>query len=829
MTKIHGTETDELLREFYALDLGRERYFDRDGKVSQMSIKNIPHGLIKDALPRVSSALTQVLDDQSSSGAGRPFSWKQDLCSVDPDLVSYLGMTTCMDGVGMSKSMTWVLSKIGRRIELEVWAKELQEYDSSLAERIDTKVTRDHSSERYRLKAAKAIARKGGFERNSWTDERRVKCAAPVLNAVLEFSNVFEIWKIVVSGKTQRSIGLTGDASLLISELQSAEAWCSPVFSPMIVPPRPWTAIDTGSYIDDAVRAQVDLVRFASPWQKRYLKKRDISNEPYIKALNAIQATPFIINEDILDAVTWAWTNDIPIPSFPRRAYIERPEFPENWSFLDPADKKLWRITARDVVVRNRQIDGARAVMMQDLNTANSLVPFEKFYLPHNFDFRGRVYPIPHFCHHRDSHVKAMFYFADAEPVTQEGARWLAIHCANTGDFNKISKQGFDERELWTQVNRDKIISVAEDWKATVDYWSQADKPFEFLAACIEMTAYWQAEEAGEEFYSGLPVALDGTNSGIQHFSALGRNTDDAKLVNLVPADKPQDIYQRVADEVIKQINDDEPCEEAEAWKSYGITRKTVKRNVMTYGYSSKQYGFFEQIREDLMTPLTDKVLLKQLDKHPFGEDHGYDAAKYLSKHSWEAVNKVISSAQEGMAFFQQLCGALAHESKHMNWITPSGFPAAQFYPSNKHKKIKIYMYDREAQMPVRSQVTLREQDRSKVDKRKSKTAVSPNVIHSLDSAHLLRTVLHCKEESDDMSFFLIHDSFATTPARTQRMYENIRKTFIDIYDTENWYQNLLQQAQAQLEKPESGRVPEAPTVGDLDLKQIANSKYCFS
>ena len=828
MTKIHGTETDELLREFYSLDQGREKYFDRDGKVTQMSIKNIPHRLIKDSLPNVSAALSQVVGDQSSAGAGRPFAWKQDLSSVDLDLVSYLGMTTCMDGVGMNKSMTWVLSKIGKRIELEVWAKELREFDPKLSERINTKVTKDHSSERYRLKAASAIARKGGFERAKWTDERRVKCAAPVLNAILEFSGVFEIWSIVKSAKTIRSIGLTGDASLLISELQAAEAWCSPVFSPMIVPPRNWEGLDTGAYIDDALRAQVELVRFASPWQKKYIKKRDISNEPYVKALNAIQATPFIINEDILEAVTWAWTEDISIPSFPRRAYIQRPEFPENWDFLDPSDKKLWRITARDVVVRNRQIDGARAVMMQDLNTANSLVPFEKFYLPHNFDFRGRVYPIPHFCHHRDSHVKAMFYFADADAVTQEDARWLAIHCANTGDFNKISKQGFAERELWTEMNRDKIISVAEDWKATVEYWTQADKPFEFLAACIEMTGYWQAEESGDVFVSGLPVALDGTNSGIQHFSALARNTEDATLVNLVPADKPQDIYQRVADEVISQLDDD-PCHEADQWKDFGISRKTVKRNVMTYGYSSKQYGFFEQIREDLMTPLTDKVLLKELDEHPFGEDHGYAAAKYLSRHSWDAVNKVISSAQEGMAFFQQLCGALAHEGKHMNWITPSGFPAAQFYPSNKHKKIKIYMYDREAQMPVRSQITLREQDWSRVDKRKSKTAVSPNVIHSLDSAHLLRTVLDCKNDSDDMSFFLIHDSFATTAARTQTMYETIRKTFIDIYDTENWYENLLQQAQSQLEKPESGRVPETPQQGGLDLKQVAESKYCFS
>tara|TARA_B100001094_G_scaffold332019_1_gene402390 strand:- start:1021 stop:3507 length:2487 start_codon:yes stop_codon:yes gene_type:complete len=828
MAKIRGNETDELLREYNALDKGRERYFDRDGRVSLMSIKNIPHALIKDALPRVTKSLHEKLGDQTSEGAGRPFSWKKDLQAVDIDLIAYLGMATCMDGVGMNKSMTWALTKIGKRIELEIWAKELREFNKKLYDRVESKVTSDHSSERYRLKAAKAIARKAGFELELWTDERRVKAASPVLNSILADSRCFEIWSIIKKGKTRKFIGLTGEASALIAELEADESWLQPVYCPMIVPPRDWDGMHTGAYLDDAVRAQVDLIRFNTPWQRNYTVNNNIANMPYIKALNHIQRTPYVINEEVLAAVKWAWTEDVEIPNFPRRKYVERPVFPDNWEFLEPEDKKLWRISARDVVVRNRQIDGARAVMFQDLKTADEMVNFEEFFLPHNFDFRGRVYPIPHFCHHRDSHVKALFKFKNTEPVDEQSSLWLAIHLANTGDFNKISKESFDDRLLWVELNKQDIIDVARDWKSTVDYWSKADKPFEFLAACVEMTGYWDSLENNTVFYSGLPVALDGTNSGIQHFSALGRNTDDAALVNLVPADKPQDIYQRVADEVINQIKED-PCDEAELWHKHGVTRKTVKRNVMTYGYSSKQYGFFEQIREDLMNPLTDDVLTGKLSVHPFGDDHGYDAAKYLSRHSWEAVNKVISSAQNGMSFFQQLCGALAHEGKHMNWFTPVGFPASQFYPSNNFKKVKIYLYDREAKIPQRTQVTLRSPDYNRVDKRKSKTAISPNVIHSLDSAHLLITVLNCIKNDENMPFFLIHDSFATTAAQTQKLYEVIRESFIEMYSTDSWYEYLKRQVEAQLDNPETNRVPESPDLGELDLNLIAESKYCFS
>ena len=79
--------------------------------------------------------------------------------------------------------------------------------------------------------------------------------------------------------------------------------------------------------------------------------------------------------------------------------------------------------------------------MAQDLKTANDLVNYEEFYLPCNFDFRGRVYPIPTFSPHRDDHIKAMFYLANVRPITRRGFEWLCVHLANVGDFEKISKR----------------------------------------------------------------------------------------------------------------------------------------------------------------------------------------------------------------------------------------------------------------------------------------------------------------------------------------------------------------------------------------------------
>ena len=42
---------------------------------------------------------------------------------------------------------------------------------------------------------------------------------------------------------------------------------------------------------------------------------------------------------------------------------------------------------------------------------------------------------------------------------------------------------------------------------------------------------------------SGLPIALDAAQSGIQHFACASLNCNDGLLTNLVPQDKPNDFY----------------------------------------------------------------------------------------------------------------------------------------------------------------------------------------------------------------------------------------------------------------------------------------------
>ena len=60
------------------------------------------------------------------------------------------------------------------------------------------------------------------------------------------------------------------------------------------------------------------------------------------------------------------------------------------------------------------------------------------------------------------------------------------------------------------------------------------------MAACREL---YLALNAEGPFYSGLPIALDATQSGIQVYAALGRNKEDGEKVNLTKNDAPGDLY----------------------------------------------------------------------------------------------------------------------------------------------------------------------------------------------------------------------------------------------------------------------------------------------
>ena len=347
--------------------------------------------------------------------------------------------------------------------------------------------------------------------------------------------------------------------------------------------------------------------------------------------------------------------------------------------------------------------------------------------------------------------------------------------------------------------------------------------------------------ELGNDHVSHLAVALDGSNSGLQHYSAALRSPE-GELVCLTPSEKPADVYQAVCDraKAIVEMDAMGGDELAKVVLKNGVTRGLVKRNVMTFAYSSEQFGFAQQQRDDLMQPLALKVLEGQLVEHPYGLDNGFKASLYIAKVVWRAVNEIVKDASLGMKFFQRCAQVLAHERKGLFWVSPVGLPVLHKYTDWDIKTVRLFLYDKT--VPIKSaksldkiegnsvlkciSANLRVRPNETINKGKAKSAVAPNVIHSMDAAHLMLTVLDAKY-SDINSVSLIHDSFGTHAGNTTRFFMLIRETFVDMYENYDPFEEIHNQTYKALE--DKTKTPEVPARGNLDLSQVINSLYAFA
>lgn len=84
------------------------------------------------------------------------------------------------------------------------------------------------------------------------------------------------------------------------------------------------------------------------------------------------------------------------------------------------------------------------------------------FWLPHNMDFRGRVYPIPPHLNHLGSDLaRSLLVFAQGKPLGHGGLDWLKIHVINLTGLKK--RDPVSERLKYANENIDKILDSAEN------------------------------------------------------------------------------------------------------------------------------------------------------------------------------------------------------------------------------------------------------------------------------------------------------------------------------------------------------------------------------
>jgi DNA-directed RNA polymerase, mitochondrial len=407
---------------------------------------------------------------------------------------------------------------------------------------------------------------------------------------------------------------------------------------------------------------------------------------------------------------------------------------------------------------------------------------------------------------------------------------WLKVHCANCGDFGKISKRPFEERVQWVDENMGMIrnvagtpLSILKLWRTQEGKWVGPDKPFQFLAACFELV---KALAEGPTYVSHLPISFDGSCSGLQHLSAMMKDGATAELVNLNDNPLPQDLYHTVAENVRQRVeNDVENIEDAhlrQMWREYGIDRKVVKRNVMTYGYGSNVEGMVDQLVEDLIDRLP--------PENPFG-DKGRAASWYLAQHTYAAIKATVPLPADAKRFLKKLARALAKENKPVRWTTPAGFPFVNQYskPDIKRIKTKLWLHDQGTHVIKRHIVKTTIDELPELDEHEAQKGVAPNFVHACDAAHLVLTVNAAVTEGIT-SIATVHDSFGCLPSQAERFRHIIREQFVRMYEQHDVLAEVLEWARKDLGELNAKQLPSGPPQkGSLNINEVLKAEFAFA
>jgi DNA-directed RNA polymerase, mitochondrial len=575
-----------------------------------------------------------------------------------------------------------------------------------------------------------------------------------------------------------------------------------PIHLPMIVRPRRWVSPFKGGYITKRPGS-----RLVKQWHHAYHDYlRDVDMPEVYAAVNAVQDTAWRINTRVLSVMRAIWDEGGELGGLPRREPLPLPDRPEEFS--DELSLKRWKRAAADIHSANSSSMSKRLSISQRLWVADKFADEGAIYYPHELDFRGRMYPIPVSGPHPqgDDTAKGLLEFAEGHPITAEGANWLAVHLANMFGHDKLS---FKERLDWVFENTPAIIDSAVDPLDGRRFWATADNPFMALAACFEWHGYMTE---GEAYVSHLPVSLDGSNSGLQHFSALLRDPVGAKAVNLTPADRPADIYADVARAVqakVDAVDDDAPLA---VWKHGRVTRKIAKRPCMTFTYSATRFGMHDMVFQTL------RELDSNGQPHLGGADN-YDGALCLSHNLFTTISETVIAASTAMDWLRQAAKVMTAAGLPIWWTTPAGLPVLQIYRNRKQGVVRVIHHAKIVELNVSTET-------KKLDGRRQANGISPNFVHSLDAAHLMAVANGCRARGI-LDIAVVHDSFGVHAAHAYDLRDILRETFAEQYGVDRLAM-LRDELAAQLPPEFVDLLPPLPALGDFDINEVLRADYLF-
>ncbi len=731
---------------------------------------------IRDLIPhvvgRIDATRLRLIKGQAGVNFKEIYEYLKDL---EPEAAAAIACKITFDKVFSTKSKANLVSSvtdaIGKAIENECMMRHYETNVPGLLHSLKENYWHKSIGTHQKVVVIRTLMNRCDVEHwKTWGRANRIRLGGWLLDCICLSSNWFMTNMQREGRKTRTYVVPTPEFIAIKDQVMATAELFSPIAWPMLIEPNDWSNETQGGYILNEVMKGYDMVRRGNPSR--------IQGETPIAFLNKIQKVAYTLNQFVVGVAETLMAKGIAVGKFVPVVEIPLPPKPvdiaENYD-----SRKDYRRRAAEVMNLNSQAFQKSCRTRMTMNAVKVFKNKKKFFIPWSFDYRSRVYPIPAFLTPQDTDFgKSLLKFHVSAFVTPESERWLAFQVATTYGLDKDTMH---DRQVWVDNNHDLIKRVATDPIGNLPEWEAADEPWQFLAACEE---YYACVIDCNRQFTNLMVATDATCSGLQILAGLARDKSTAKLVNVVPGDKPQDAYKVIAE----QAKPDVP----ERIQPF-MDRKVTKRTVMTIPYNAKPYSNRSYIRDALKEK---------------GVEVKKEELTAVVKAVRNAMDEVVPGPMRVMKWIEkEVAAAIDRGEQQIEWVTPSGFIVTQRLMKYQTQRIDL-------QLLGRCQVKVATGDTDKVDKAHHKNATAPNLIHSLDASLLCLSTFRF-----DAPISLIHDSVLCRATDMGVLSAIVRETYMHLFAEHDYLTTFAQQIGAET-KP--------PIIGDLEPSTVIHSTYFF-
>jgi len=434
----------------------------------------LTHGLAKFA-----DGITEYIGADLGRG-GRGGSVRKLLTGGDPNVIGFVFMKFIINGISIKHgTLQAIIKKAAAHVEDEFRLAELRTQDAKLWKRlVDASDRKEgHWKRTVIVNAMNDETAKGTINNwESWSAAQLMQVGSKLLTILIETVGLVQI-TTESKGKhnTVKRLVATPETLEWIEERCSRIGLTAPQYKPLVIQPRDWTYenLNGGIYYSHYCRP----VRFVKTNNKNYMDElRHTDIDVVLHSINAMQHTAWSVNKDILNLVNEMWDNGVEwCDSIPPR--FNEPEI--NADNFELETKQQWAAFYKEknrIDAANRESAAKRIAYSSTIATAQEFSEFDEFYFGYNLDFRSRVYAISQYNAMGPDLMKATLRFANGKPLGESGWKWLAIHLANVGDFDKVSKDTLEARVKWVMDNEHWIIQCVENpfenrkWSSTCEH-----------------------------------------------------------------------------------------------------------------------------------------------------------------------------------------------------------------------------------------------------------------------------------------------------------------------------------------------------------------------